>query len=682
MNNFLLELLVEEIPSRLQAEAISEWQNIIINEFQRLKIVYNNVQAFISPRRMVFSADLEPTTLSYQEEKKGPQITAPQEVIEKFLKANHITKENCIEKTIDKKTFIFSNINHPSQQVTSLLGDIIKKSITSISWKKSMRWGDHSLYFVRPLRNILAVFNEKPLDISFDEIGLKSGNSTIGHRFLSPSTIVVKNLQDYMQKMNDAFVIVDSQKRRDIILSQIKSLESKYNFSVSISEDLIEEVVGLVEYPIVLLGKVPNNFMKLPDEVIITPMKIHQRYFPVYKDNKLAPYFVFVANNKTIDDGRTTIEGNERVLNTRLSDALFFFETDLQKPLETHLESLKKIEFNEKLGSVYDRIQRITSLCHLSFNQLKARNSFITSEMENLLVRAANLAKCDLSTNMVYEFTELQGIMGAHYARIQGENPLVCEALREQYNQGDDISSAFSAIFSLIDKVELITSFFAIGKEPTGSKDPFALRRAAISILKLIKKYNISIDIQELIKQAFSQLPGNDLNPNTNQKVMDFLKDRLKVLLKDSNIDHEIVIALLNHSDDILLIFQKAEVLNEFIKTEEGKRLLESYKRAKNIINENKDTEVSKYFLSESAETILYNVVLEFENNLSQIEKTELDSREKLKKELDASKPVEKAISIFFEKVLVNTGDPVVKQNRLNLLTRLVNSFSRIMPLL
>ena len=681
MSNFLLEILVEEIPARFQAEAITEFERFMTAEFDKQRISYSDVKSFISPRRIVFSADLSKQTQDFQEEKKGPQVTAPTEVIEKFLKANGVTRENCFEKTIDKKTLLFLAIHHASKNTADCLAEIIKKSISSLSWKKSMHWGSHQMHFVRPIRNILAVFGGKVVDFSFDEIGLKSTNQTVGHRFLAPAAFSVQNTEDYLRKMEENFVVVDREQRRQIVLDEIKSIEKNHSISVIVSEDLMNEVIGLVEYPVVLMGKVPSKFMKLPEEAIITPMKVHQRYFPTrYKDGKLAPYFVFVANNSAVDDGKTIISGNERVLNARLADALFFFETDLQKPLENHLDSLKKITFNVKLGSVFDRIQRVTNLCRFAVSELKHQNSFINENTENLLVRIATLAKCDLSTSMVYEFTELQGIMGAHYARIQGENPEVCTAIREQYLPGDGLSSPISAFYSLIDKIELITSFFAIGKEPTGSKDPFALRRAAISILKIIKKYGIKADLEKLSQKAFEQLPGNDLNPRTVERVVAFIMERFKVLLKDSGIDHDIVLALINSSRNVLLIYQKSAILNEIMKTPKGENLMSGYKRAKNIIGDNTSTEVSNLLFSENAEKVLFDKINELEIRLSEIEDQETDVCAQFEKELEACVGMEEYVSDFFDKVLVNAKDQVIKQNRLNMLTKLVSLFSRVVP--
>ncbi|MDR1235970.1 MAG: glycine--tRNA ligase subunit beta, partial [Holosporaceae bacterium] len=537
MSNFLLELMVEEIPSRMQKAAIFDFEKLITEELKKLHIAYSNVRSHISPRRIFFSAELSRTSEAFVEEKKGPQVTSGADTIEKFLKANNVSIADCIEKEIDRKKFIFIRTEYDAKNTFELLDRVVKTSVEKMQWEKSMRWGNHQFYFVRPLRNVMAIFDKKPLKIKFDKINLESVDHTFGHRFLSPQKVVVEDSAEYLKKMKDAFVIVSADERKQIILDEFRKIEAQKHISIEVDEKLLEEVVGLSEYPVVLLGKIPEKFMKLPEEAVTTPIRVHQRYFPTRIDGKLAPYFVFVANNVAEDGGKTIIEGNERVLNARLSDALFFFETDLQKPLESHLENLKKIVFNDRLGTVFDRVGRVVSICDYLCDALGVNDT-------QLLRRASILAKCDLSTNMVCEFTELQGVMGAHYAKIQGENFEVCDAIRDQYRPTHEITSRLSVLLSLADKIELITSFFAIGKEPTGSKDPFALRRAAIGILKIVENFRFNFDLKKLILLAFEQLPVPNLKADTVDRVYGFIFDRLKVVLKESGIQHNVVNAM------------------------------------------------------------------------------------------------------------------------------------------
>ncbi len=683
MNNFLLELLVEEIPARFQAEAIANFRKLLTEKLSNNGIEFTDVQSYVTPRRLVFSANLNDKIPAFIEEKKGPQTSVSQDVIEKFLKAAGVTKKECIEKVIDKKTFVFAQIEHPSKDTASLLGSIVKDAILEIPLPKSMHWGTHSFSFVRPLRNILCMYDGKLINVNFDEINLNSVDYTVGHRFMSPQKIFAKNIDDYLKKMQEAYVVVDQENRKQIISKCCKEFRDKHFAYVDVTENLLNEIVGLVEYPVVLVGKIPEKFMRLPEEVIITPMRAHQRYFPTRNsDGKLASYFVFVANNIAEDGGDIIIAGNQRVLNARLSDALFFFETDLKILLESHLEKLKKIVFNEKLGTVFDRITRIISICDHLCDALQKGGLNFKADFRDILRRAALLAKCDLPTNMVCEFTELQGIMGAHYAKLQGEKAEVCEIIRDQYKSVEDISSITAALFSLADKIEIITGFFAIGKEPTGSKDPFALRRAAIGILKIIKKFDLSIDLKEIIQRAFDKLclSIENLNKNTVERVMEFILDRLKIVLKENDIQHEVINAVIFVNNDILQIFKKAKILNEAFKVEIGEKLISIYKRAKNIVQNKQEDSVDESLFKEADEKNLFVATDVLKKSIYDLEKLNTNPIEKFEKKLTICISMEKVMFNFFNNVLVNTDDEKVQQNRISLLTNLISVFDNALP--
>jgi glycyl-tRNA synthetase beta chain len=493
---------------------------------------------------------------------------------------------------------------------------------------------------------------------------LESSDGVWGHRFLSPKKIFVKNLGDYIEKMRKAFVIVNASERKQIILDEFRKIEKQERISIDVDEKLLEEVVGLGEYPVVLLGKIPEKFMQLPEEAITTPMRVHQRYFSTRIDGKLAPYFVFVANNVAEDGGKTIVTGNERVLNARLSDALFFFETDLKNPLESRLQSLKKIAFNEKLGTVFDRVMRVANVCDYLCNSLGINDA-------QLLKRASILAKCDLSTDMVCEFTELQGIMGAHYAKIQGENFEVCDAIRDQYRPTHEITSRLSVLLSLADKIELISSFFAIGKEPTGSKDPFALRRAAIGILKIVENFRFNFDLRELIRRSIEQLPLKELKIDTVDRVYNFIFDRLKVALKESGIQHNVISALTTSGYDVHTVYRRAKILDDFLKCE-GEKLLITQRRIKNIIQSNIEKTVDESLLCEDVELALWKRIVDLEANLSQTP----NFRDQLILCAEMNEP----IANFFEEILINTEHEYLKCNRINLLTKLDAVFNTVIP--
>lgn len=656
MSSLLIELMVEEIPARMQAEAIEHFSKLLESGLEEQHIQYSNVQAYISPRRIVFSADLDPIVPAFIEEKKGPQVTAPTQVIDKFLKANGVSRADCVEKEIDRKRFVVAAIQHNEHKTIDLLSPIVKNAIVGIPWPKSMHWGEHLFYFVRPLRGIMAIFDGQLVNVEIKRIDLHSRNYTFGHRFLDPRKIEAKSFVEYKQRLRDAFVIIDHGERKKIILEGIREIEKNNGITVDVSPALLDEVVGLVEYPIVLLGTVPEKFMKLPEEAIVTPMKVHQRYFPTRKAGKLAPHFVFVANNVTVDNGKTIIRGNERVLNARLADALFFFDTDLQKPLESSIERLKKIVFHESLGSVYDRVQRIDLVCDYLCDEVKNQ---VSEDMRKHLKRANVLAKCDLTSSMVCEFTELQGIMGGHYARIQGENPAVWKAIRDQYKMAECQDDFVSALLYIADRIELISGFFAINKTPTGTKDPFALRRAAIGILKLIRKFEFDLNLERLILKTLNCFNTKDKEEIAG-RIVEFINERLKVLLKNEGISHEVVTSLIEKDSNVLGIFQKAEILNQFLQTETGKELQLCYKRAKNISGNNINTNVEEKLLIEPEEKHLFDVIKKFQASVTHSDIIDY---------LNKSTQMIPAVEIFFEKVLVNTSDPKLKQNRINLIT-------------
>lgn len=670
MNEFLLEVLTEEIPARFQKSAIDDFEQLIIAGLSKVGVAFSDVQSYISPRRIVFFAKLSPIVAEFIEERRGPQATAPNEVIEKFLAANGVSRNQCKEKTIDKKTFIVASIVHEAQQTEHLLEKIVKDAICGIKWLKSMHWGNHSFNFARPIRNIMCIFGGKLVDIDFsEEINLRSVTYTFGHRFMAPEKVFPNGIDDYLQKMKKAFVIVDRNERRKIILDECSKL-SKDGLTVDVSdEDLLEEIVGLTEYPVVLRGKIPDKFMSLPDEVIITPMKDHQRYFPMRNGTKLAPYFVFVANNVAEDGGKKIIAGNERVLNARLSDALFFYDTDVKIPLENHLDDLKKIMFNDKLGTVYERVERIKSLCSYLYDEI------CPPSQKSDLISGAILAKCDLSTHMVCEFTELQGIMGAYYAAAQGKNPEICRIIREQYKQPEELTSLLSALFSLADKFELISGMFAIGKEPTGSKDPFALRRAAIGIIKIIIKYNISLNAYKVIDFVSKELLKKD---GARAKVMSFIMDRLKVFLKDKGVTHDIVAMMTSSEHDILSAYKRAIVLDDMLKKESGQQLLLMYKRAKNIIQDKEIGEVDESLFSEKEEQDLLRAVNSLKRKIANIENSSADESEKWEAELTAALEIKPILTTFFEKVFVEDSDPKIACNRNSILSNFCEQLSRI----
>ncbi|MDR3179516.1 MAG: glycine--tRNA ligase subunit beta [Holosporaceae bacterium] len=676
--NFLLELLVEEIPARFQEEAIANLKRLMVEKLEKQKIKSENIKTYVSPRRMVFLAQLEQQVPAFVEEKKGPQASAPPNVIAKFLQSLGISPDDCSEKVMDKKIFLVAHIRHPQRHTLDLLPHIVAASIREMQWPKSMHWGTHAFNFVRPIRNILCRFCDESVNIELGEINLKSTDYTFGHRFMSSGKIFAKNPSEYREKIKEAFVIIDPIERKNAILAKFTKNFSKPGVSVDVPEDLLDEVVGLVENPIVLLGQIPQKFMRLPEEALVTPMRVHQRYFPVRRNGILAPFFAFVANNAAEDDGKEIIKGNERVLNARLADALFFYETDLQKPLELHLENLKKIVFHEKLGTVFARILRICCVCDFICEEMN-----LGEDLRELLKRVALLSKCDLSTHMVSEFPELQGIMGGIYAAAQGENKAVCSAIGEQYKTVDEIASLPGALFSIADKIEIITGFFAIEKGPTGSKDPFALRRAAIGLIKIIKKYDLSLQLRAVVRKTFGLFNFLKCDANTVEAVIAFILDRLKIVLKESGISHEVVAAVVECDDDIMPIFAKAEILDQTLKNENGKKLITSYKRSKNILEQFGDfgnCSVDRELLTEDGERNLLDELEVLEIALEKLEISGLDPNIEFQTKISLCIALEKKITTFFRDILVNSNDEKIRFNRIGILLKLTSIFERFLP--
>lgn len=693
MNNkkdFLVELLVEEIPARFQTTAIETFSKLITDGFDKNRIEFSDIRTFITPRRMVFAAKLNDTVASFTEERKGPQISAPTEIIDNFLKSVGVSRSESFEKEVNNKTFVFVKIVHNEKKTADLLESIVKTAIFSMPWPKSMRWGGHAFTFVRPLRNIMCIFNGTSIDVDMgSEIALHSVDYSFGHRFMAPQKVFATNINDYMKKMREAFVIVDQNERRKIILDACANgiTCDGHKIDVSITKDLLEEVVGLVEYPVVMVGKISEKFMELPDEVITTTMQSHQRYFPTYFGKKLAPYFVFVANNVAEDGGAAIRAGNQRVLSARLADALFFFEHDRTIPLERHLDDLKKIAFNDKLGSVYDRTLRIVEICENLNTEVTTKNScgqlMLARNSGEILKRAALLAKCDLPTNMVCEFTELQGIMGAHYAHFQGESDEVCNIIRDQYKMVDDLFSPLSALYSMADKIDAITSLFAIGKAPTGSKDPFALRRAAIGIVKIIMKYEMEIDLRGIIENAFERVKKDtscNVDPNTVSNVLTFIHERLRVVLKEDGIDHSVINSVFAVPQDIHSMQKKAKILDSILKSEVGGQLISICRRARNIIQGSSGTFVDESIFTEAAEIQLFAAIKEFEGHMIDLSRSDVCVIDAFDAKLKYCLAMEAPMSSFFKNVLVNAEDKAIQSNRIGILAKFVAVLSSYLP--
>lgn len=672
---WLFEILSEEIPSRMQGMAQEQLKSLAETAFQEQGLGFETIRTFVTPRRLTLVVEGLPLhTPEKVEEKKGPRVDAPAQAIEGFLKTTGVSREACDILDTPKGQFLSVTIKQPGQLTEQILPKVALSLLEKFRWPKSMRWGSSSITWVRPLRGLLCVFDEKM--VSFSYAGLEASNRTQGHRFLAPAPFEVQNFKDYEEKLRDHFVILDWHERRQIIKAGVSKIAEE--LTPLKDESLLDEVTGLVEWPVPLKGKVDEHFMNLPLEVITTPMRVHQRYFPLIDgQGKLAPYFGVVANVESRDQGKTIVIGNERVLRARLADAQFFWEQDQKQPLEHFNVSLKTRLFHQHLGSVFAKVERLVAL--------STRMAEKAGTDPKVVARAALLSKADLASQMVNEFPEVQGIMGRYYAQNQKEDAEVARALEEQYwpkASGEKTPDALpSLILAMADRLDTLVGFFAIGITPTGSKDPFALRRAGLGLIALALNPRFTLSMLKTIGWTYDCYPWDELavpqlknKEETLANLWKFLLERFKFFLRDvqgSPYDHvDAVLSVADQNPNLFDLSLRVKALDQLMDGEDGKNLLVAYKRASNIlkIEEEKDKcayegQVKEELFDLEEETKLFK-------NLSQ----KLPEIEGLVKKGDFVKAVQDlailrpVVDRFFDKVVVNTDDKDKRVNRLHLL--------------
>jgi glycyl-tRNA synthetase beta chain len=574
-----------------------------------------------------------------------------------------------------------------------------------------MRWGTGSFTWVRPIRNILCLFDGDVLDFSLE--GLRATNTTVGHRFLAPERFLVTGFADYIIALEKRHVLLDRTKRAEILRTQLQTITQHQDINVIQDKALFDEVLGLVEWPMALLGRIDAHYMDLPEELIITPMKVHQRYFPVrYKSGALAPFFVCVAGTQTADGGKTVLQGNEAVLKARLADARFFFDTDKKISLDKRVEELSLQVFHRRLGTIADRLPRLRTWGALLHAAL-TKESLFRSVLDRDLNRAFHLSKADLRTEVVKEFPELQGIMGGYYAALQGERASVADALKEHYRpQGleDTVpSTPLGVLLSLADKLEIIWSFFSIQEHPTGSKDPFALRRAALGVIRILEAHRLSLDLGALLEAyVHALMPPTASSEETSNAIFAFFKERLKVYLRKKDIASDLAAALLHEeprheitrqltepkdvscililpqkSLNIWRILERAPVLSEFLKSAEGSDLLQGYRRIANILaaskkHEGESNDIHPDIFQSAAEKSLYQKLQETDEAMISLHKTNRETCEDFQKRLILLACLRAPINAFFEEVFINDKDESIRNNRLALLKRAKNYYDLI----
>jgi glycyl-tRNA synthetase beta chain len=698
MPDLLLELFSEEIPARMQAKAAEDLRRMVTDKLVAEGLVYEGAKAFATPRRLALTVHGIPSRQSdLKEERRGPRVGGPDAAIQGFLKATGLASIGEAKVQPDKKgDFYIALIEKKGRDTLDVLAEMLPVIIRTFPWPKSMRWGARSaksgsLSWVRPLHAITATFGletEAPDVVTFAVDGIAAGQTTFGHRFMAPAAIEVRRFEDYEAKLLDAKVVLDPDRRKDAIREDAKELAFAQNFELVEDQALLDEVAGLVEWPVVLMGSFDADFLSIPGEVIRATIRNNQKCFVVRdpKTGKLANKFILVANIEASDGGKVIVAGNERVIRARLSDAKFFYETDLKNKLEDRLPKFEQIVFHEKLGTQAERIKRI--------ERLAAEIAPLVGADVEKAKRAAHLAKADLLSEVVGEFPELQGLMGKYYALAQGEDASVAAASEEHYKpQGPNDrvpTDPVSVAVALADKIDTLVGFWAIDEKPTGSKDPYALRRAALGVIRLIVENALRLS---LLKAANAALAGSSAKGGSDPQklsgdLMSFFADRLKVQLREQGARHDLVDAVfaLEGQDDLLMVVRRVEALGKFLDTDDGKNLLAGTKRASNIlaIEEKKDKRTFEGAPNPALYSLNEEKALAKAIDQAKAEASAAVGKEDFAAAMAAMAKLRPAVDAFFDKVKVNDDDPKVRENRLKLLneirsaTRAVADFSKI----
>ena len=726
MPDLLIELFSEEIPARMQARAADDLKKLVTNGLVEAGLTYASAAAFSTPRRLTLTVEgMLDASPQITEERKGPRADAPEKAIEGFLRGAGLTRDQLEERDTPKGAILFAMIKKPGRPAAEIVAEVLETTIRNFPWPKSMRWGAGSLRWVRPLHSVLCILSAEDgaeiVPVSID--GITAGASTKGHRFLAPDTITVSGFDDYAAKLKRAFVVLDPAERRDTIWHDATNMAFANGLEVVEDAGLLAEVAGLVEWPVVLMGRIGDAFLDLPPEVLQTSMKEHQKFFSVRnpKTGRIER-FITVANRTTADDGATILAGNEKVLSARLSDAKFFWENDLRiaqsdAGMQVWVDRLSNVTFHNKLGTQAELIARIEALA----GELAPLVGADADEARE----AARFAKADLSSEMVYEFPELQGLMGSYYARAAGKSDAVAAAAKEHYaplGPSDDVPTApVSVAVALAEKIDKLTGFWAIDEKPTGSKDPFALRRAALGVIRILVENELHVNLfhpftynfgfltstlqhdvalsqalkiarsaseygepiwaEQFLKGVIEDLKEKDFSADANDvaaldlDLLSFLHDRLKVYLRDQGIRHDIIDACIamEGNDDLTLLVKRARALSETLNTDDGENLIQGFKRANNILTQAEEADGVEYsfgadikFAETDEERALFEALDKAEAQI----KPAMEAQD-FTTAMSAMAALRGPIDAFFTAVQVNAENGTVRRNRLNLLSRI-----------
>jgi glycyl-tRNA synthetase beta chain len=734
IGELLLELLTEEIPARMQRRAIDDLTGLIGDRLKAADIPAASIEGHVTPRRLVVIADGIPARQpDREEERRGPRVGAPQQALDGFLRAAGLSSiEQCEVRATDRGEFYFAALKQEGRAIGEVLPDIVQAAIAALPWPKSMRYPASPLRWVRPLNSVICLFGGEVINLALGDVPV--GRFTRGHRFLSPGEITIENAADYRAKLARAHVVLDRNERRATIDEELTALARANGLTVKPDEGLLDEVTGLVEYPVVLMGAIDADFVRplpdgLPPEVLATAMRTHQKYFTCLNaDGTPAPRFLFVANNDTPDNGKTVAAGNERVLRARLSDARFFWDQDRKVRLEDRVEALKQRVYHEKLGSVYDKVERMEKLAAYLADTLHSqfvapakaageqqsttplvapakagvqgqatehstldsrfRGNDDLASFKARCVRTARLAKADLSTGMVGEFPELQGIMGRYYALNDAEDPRVTDAIADHYKPlgpNDSVPTApESVVVALADKLDALMAFFWIEEEPTGSSDPYALRRAALGLIRIVIENRLRIGLYASLNVTAEALGEQDRETGTT---LVFIADRLKVHLRGSGVRHDLIAAAFwqvgpggtGADDDLGRILARVDALQRFLCIDDGVNLLTAYRRAANIVSIEKrkggwsEGDVDSAKLLQTEEQVLDQQLLLVSEAVG-----EAARREAFDAAMSTLSQLRRPVDEFFQHVTVNVDDPKLRENRLRLLARIRATMNQV----
>ncbi len=695
MAELLVELLSEEIPARMQARAAADLERLVTEGLKKAGLEHGAAAAYATPRRLALAVDgLPEKQPDLREERKGPRVGSPDKAIEGFLRSVGLDSlEQCEKREVKGNEFWFAVIERKGQSTVEILPDKIFGAIFDLPWPKAMRWSLGGKRWIRPLHSVLALFDGKVLDLANYNDGLDAmmfpqnvqfnATTTCGHRFLAPEPFAVTGFADYRNKLAAAKVILDPAERRRRIHAEAVALAKKEGLTLREDPGLLDEVAGLVEWPVLYMGRIDEAFMAVPPEVLITSMRTHQRYFSCLNpDGSLAPRFIVAANMETEDGGKAVVAGNERVLRARLSDARFFWDQDRAKSLESRIPALNGITFHARLGSVGDKVDRVEALA-------VALAGHVEGADPDRVRSAARLAKADLVTEMVGEFPEVQGVMGRYYALHDGEHAEVADAVRDHYApqgpNGACPTAPVSVCVALADKIDTLVGFWAIDEKPTGSRDPYALRRAALGVIRLVLENGLRLRLADILKEAAFEVGNPDYGSPVTADIgnlLSFFIDRLKVHLREEGVRHDHIAAVfeLGGEDDLARLMARVEALSAFLATEDGANLLTAYRRAANIlrIEEKKD---GTSYAAEPDPALLTDL---HERALAEaLDATAEDAGAALGREafgaaMAALARLRAPVDTFFDEVTVNAEDAALRANRLKLLARIRATMDKV----